>query len=172
MKEIFSNSVWILSSSGGQKARVVFAELACRQPDVLILVSIVRSFALPRDEHFLLSCWLIASRLTGRTYQQFGHWVNRCFIRGHQWIQRRWDWLLGQFSRDDYSNCLSAHIIHTSISNAWSNVLDGKHYCGTIKKFFIYPIFGKYFYFKWLHPSVYSWLGQNLSKWYGCACLY
>lgn len=56
VKEIFSNSVWIVSSSGGQKARVVFAELACRQPDVLILVSIVRSFALPRDEHFLLSC--------------------------------------------------------------------------------------------------------------------
>lgn len=26
------------SVAGGQKARVVFAELACRQPDVLILV--------------------------------------------------------------------------------------------------------------------------------------
>lgn len=25
--------------TGGQKARVVFAELACREPDVLILVS-------------------------------------------------------------------------------------------------------------------------------------
>lgn len=63
MKEIFSNSVWILSSSGGQKARVVFAELACRQPDVLILVSIVQSFALPVDQYYLLSCWLTASRL-------------------------------------------------------------------------------------------------------------
>lgn len=26
-------------TTGGQKARVVFAELACREPDVLILVS-------------------------------------------------------------------------------------------------------------------------------------
>lgn len=31
--------VSFLSAVGGQKARVVFAELACREPDVLILVS-------------------------------------------------------------------------------------------------------------------------------------
>lgn len=41
LKETFSNLTehfWTLSPTGGQKARVVFAELSCRQPDVLILV--------------------------------------------------------------------------------------------------------------------------------------
>lgn len=33
-----------LCLSGGQKARVVFAELSCRQPDVLILVSQVKLY--------------------------------------------------------------------------------------------------------------------------------
>uniref|UniRef100_A0A4W3GC36 ABC transporter domain-containing protein n=1 Tax=Callorhinchus milii TaxID=7868 RepID=A0A4W3GC36_CALMI len=34
-----THTIQISKLSGGQKARVVFAELSCRQPDVLILVS-------------------------------------------------------------------------------------------------------------------------------------
>ncbi|XP_006810088.1 ATP-binding cassette sub-family F member 1-like [Neolamprologus brichardi] len=35
--ESHAHTIQISKLSGGQKARVVFAELACRQPDVLIL---------------------------------------------------------------------------------------------------------------------------------------
>ncbi|XP_023270203.1 ATP-binding cassette sub-family F member 1-like, partial [Seriola lalandi dorsalis] len=40
--ESHAHTIQISKLSGGQKARVVFAELACRQPDVLILVSTTR----------------------------------------------------------------------------------------------------------------------------------
>lgn len=42
--------ITIFSLPGGQKARVVFAELACREPDVLILVSSPRSSPSPQGE--------------------------------------------------------------------------------------------------------------------------
>lgn len=76
----------ILSLTGGQKARVVFAELACRQPDVLILVRTTQT-------KNSLTNWKDKTDLVfspiGWTHQQFGHWVNRCLVRGHQWVQRR-----------------------------------------------------------------------------------
>ncbi|KAK1143351.1 ATP-binding cassette sub-family F member 1-like [Acipenser oxyrinchus oxyrinchus] len=39
--ESHAHTIQISKLSGGQKARVVFAELSCRQPDVLILVSLL-----------------------------------------------------------------------------------------------------------------------------------
>lgn len=40
---------WVCLLTGGQKARVVFAELCCRQPDVLILVSFTEPLIHPAD---------------------------------------------------------------------------------------------------------------------------
>lgn len=80
-----SNMFWCLFDTGGQKARVVFAELSCRQPDVLILVR-------PAGCSSLLDALILTPAclfLTGWTDQQSGYWVHWCFISSNQRLPGR-----------------------------------------------------------------------------------